>query len=155
MLLLSKKVLACRKFRNSKSGANTYAASDLCKWLTGTFASEAFTAVDQQILIGDPYILEASDLKKYLRSERDRQCEPTKFAVSQGAEAASYYKVAGNTFYWVGTPEGNESFYYVNPHGAVLGGGGFAYVDGTSIGNYGMDATYESGMRPAVQIQLT
>ena len=107
------------------------------------------------MLIGDPYILEASDLKKYLRSERDRQCEPTKFAISQGAEAASYYKVAGNTFYWVGTPEGNENFYYVNPHGAVLGGGGFAYVDGTSIGNYGMDATYESGVRPAVRIQLT
>lgn len=154
MLLLSKKVLACRKFRNSKSGANTYAASDLCKWLTGTFVGEAFTAVDQQILIGDPYILEASDLKKYLRSERDRQCEPTKFAVSQGAEAASYYKVAGNTFYWVGTPEGNENFYYVNPHGSVLGGGGFAYVDGTSIGNYGQDATYESGVRPAVRVKL-
>ena len=154
LLLLSKKVLANRKFNNSKSSANSYATSDLCKWLAGAFAADAFSPVDRQILVGDPYILDASELKKYLRSDSDRQCEPTELAKSQGAEAASMGKAAGNAFYWVATPEGNESFYYVNPHGVVMGGGGTAFVDGMSIGNYGQEATYESGVRPAVLVQI-
>lgn len=153
MLLLSKKVLACRKFKNSKAVENTYEASDLRKWLCNTFAVEAFSAADRQVVVGEPFILDAVDLKKYLPSDSARQCAPTEFAISQGAEVTSYYKAAGNTFYWVGTPEGGEKFYYVNPHGAVLGGGGYAFIDGMSIGNYGQDATYESGVRPAVWVQ--
>lgn len=152
MTLLSKRVLDYRKFNNSKGGNNTYEASDLRKWIIGTFASEAFSAVDQLFLRGEPYIPNDKELRKFLPSDSSRQCEPTKYAVSKGAEASSYYKVAGYTFYWVGTPEGNDSFYYVNPYGAVLGGGGFAYVGGESIGNYGMDSTYQSGVRPAVRI---
>ena len=153
MLLLSKKVLACRKIKNSKAVENTYEASDLRKWLCNTFTVEAFSAADRQVVVGEPFILDAVDLKKYLPSDSARQCAPTEFAISQGAEVTSYYKAAGNTFYWVGTPEGNEKFYYVNSHGAVLGGGGYVFIDGMSIGNYGQDATYESGVRPAVWVQ--
>lgn len=153
LLLLSTEVLDCQKFNDKKSESRSYATSDLCEWLKRGFAEKAFSSVEKLFIQDGPFILNAGEVRKYMGSDNRRTCKPTKYAISRGAEAASYYLVSGNTFYWVAT-EDFDGFYYVNPYGVLMGGGGTAFVNGTCIGNNGMDETFKCGVRPAVRVRI-
>ena len=105
--LLSRYALDSRQYHDRNSTV-TWQGSTLYNWLNGTFKSTAFTAEEQQRLVGSvslPSVSEAEGLPTYIRA-----CQSTAYAIAQGANPnrciwwlssfSGTYEIYGDHYWW-------------------------------------------------------
>ena len=118
-LLISKYALDCKPY-NTKSGKTTWENCTLRGWLNQSFFNASFSS-DERTMI--PYVtisaekkagstsnpndtsdrvflLSISEAEKYFKSNEDRICEPTAYAIAQGVLAYKGNKVYTDTCEW-------------------------------------------------------
>ena len=158
-LLISRYALDCQQYDISYN--STWDTCSLCRWLNGTFTSNAFSLVEQGVIQNttvtadrnpkysttDPgnatdnkvFLLSINEVERYFSSDSERACKPTEYAVANGAEAKRY---SGTCSWWLRSPgEGGNSSTEVNQDGRV-----------NYYGYYVQNDDY--GVRPAMWISL-
>ena len=143
ILVISKQALGCWPFHVSKMDI-TWETCSLRKWLNTTFLNTAFTDEERALIpstsVGahknpgnsiDPgnettdqvFLLSIMETQRYLSLHEARQCEPTPYAVQEGAQTKEIHISSGNLdacSWWLRTP-GNTALTaaYVSPEGGV------------------------------------
>ena len=123
-LLISRYALDCKPYNTNGTGV-TWETCSLRKWLNETFLTEAFTTRERAVIVmttadnsasqgyggyktsggGNTqdrvFLLSYAEAWMYFRTDRERQCQPTKYAETQGA-----YKngSSGNCWWWLRSP---------------------------------------------------
>lgn len=126
VLLISKQGLECQPYYTSDQDA-TWEHSDLRKWLNDTFFRVAFSAEEQALILDttvkahknpkykiDPgnittdrvFLLSTTEAKKYFKSNEQRKCVPTEYAMMQIEKISGRYYSAGEDtcLWWLRTP---------------------------------------------------
>ncbi len=163
LLLISKYVLDCQQYQNKREG-NTWENSSLRNWLNSTFLNNAFSTEEQAQIenitvsadknplydinpgnstIDKVFLLSIAEVKKYFSSSEARVCEPTTFAVAQGAFTMNEDDLMG-TFWWLRSPGCSQDFV------AEVSLVGSLQCEGES----GVTIWDEAGVRPALWINL-
>jgi hypothetical protein len=168
-LLISKYALDCKPYDTSYTDV-TWETCTLRKWLNDDFLGTAFSD-DEKAMIptvtvsadknpdystnpgnatqDQVFLLSITEANKYFSSNSARQCEPTDYAIANGAYVSSSN---GNCWWWLRSP-GNYQRY-----AAFVDDDGDVYEDGYNVGG-----VYESGIpvhnddlvvRPALWIDL-
>lgn len=157
-LVISKYALDCQQYSTS-STAVTWETCTLRKWLNSNFLGSAFTA-DERTMIPtvtvsadkNPYystnpgnatqdqvfLLSITEVNKYFISDSARQCEPTDYAVANGACESD----SGNCWWWLRSPgdyQINAAYVYI-------------YGDVDDCGDYVLNDFI--AVRPALWIDL-
>ena len=112
-LVISKYALDCKQYNTSYTDV-TWETCTLRKWLNNDFLGVAFSADEKAMIptVTDPYhstnpgnttqdqvfLLSNTEANKYFSSDRARQCEPTDYAVANGAFVDSDN---GNCQWWL------------------------------------------------------
>lgn len=112
-LLVSRKQLDCRVF--SEDGENTsWETCSLRQWLNKEFLDEAFTAEEQEKIVGDKdkqekiFLLSLDDVTNYFTDDADRVAILTDYASSYNIEAKDYSS-GGKVFWsWLCSPGGSS-----------------------------------------------
>ena len=165
-LLLSKYALDCKPF-NTVGGNITWETCTLRSWLNDEFVYDTFTTEELEVIqaVNVPadknpfykdnkedytdagndtkdkvFILSVVEANKYFSSDKERQCEPTEYAIAQGVDDNGNAK--GYCFWWLRTPGFAQ---YVT-----------SYVGDTGFLNTGCIAADDdnNGIRPALWINL-
>lgn len=143
-LVISKYALDCKPYNTSYTDV-TWETCTLRKWLNNDFLGAAFSAEEKAMIPtvtvsadknpdystnpgnatqDQVFLLSITEAHKYFNSDSARQCEPTNFAVANGA----WESHIGNCCWWLRSPGNNQedaaNVYYV---GDVLDDG--IYVD--------------------------
>ena len=158
-LLVSLFALDCKRY-NEEYTSVTWESCSLRKWLNETFVDNAFNTVEQKMIQStnvtadrnpeyntDPgnntndkvFLLSINEANKYFTSIEDKACEPTDYAVAQGA-----YKAIsnGNCWWWLRSPGRNSyNTAYVYCDGDI-------YYRGSDVGDS------DNAVRPALWIDL-
>ena len=160
MLLISKYALDCQQFNTSDTQI-TWENCSLREWLNTMFIKDAFSATEQSIILntevssddnpeystisGDStmdkmFLLSITEAEKYFVTSNERKCEPTQYAITNGA-----YTPFGHSscWWWLRSTGNNQlSATFVRYDGNL-------YYDGG-------DVYYSSGcVRPAMWIDLS
>ena len=158
-LVISKYALDCKPY-NTEDTSVTWETCTLRKWLNNDFINSAFSA-DEKAMIPtvtvsagknpeystDPgnatqdqvFLLSITEANKYFGSNSARQCEPTDYAVANGAYVNSDN---GNCWWWLRSPGSDQD------DAAYVYGNGVVYELGDDVDNdYG-------AVRPALWIDL-
>lgn len=157
-LVISKYALDCKPYNTSYTDV-TWEACTLRRWLNNDFINAAFSA-DERTMIptvtvsadknpnyntnpgnatqDQVFLLSITEADKYFSSDSARQCEPTDFAVANGAWESD----SGNCWWWLRSPG-----YYQN-YAATVGIGG-----GVNEGGRGVNSDNDA-VRPALWINL-
>ena len=126
-LVISKYALDCKQYNTSHTDV-TWETSTLRKWLNNDFLNSAFSA-DEKAMIPtvtvsadkNPYystnpgnatqdqvfLLSIPEANTYFNSDNARQCEPTDYAVANGAYDSSDN---GNCSWWLRSPGYNQNY---------------------------------------------
>lgn len=156
-LVISQYALDCKKY-NEKRESTSWEKCTLRKWLNSDFLNSAFDSTEQNLIqvsnvTADKnpksstdqgndtkdkvFLLSVKEAEQYFKNDEDRECNPTKFAINNGA-----YQYQGRCWWWLrslGDYRRNPTL--VDPSGSV------DYY-GSSVGsNYGE-------VRPALWINL-
>ncbi len=156
-LVISKYALDCKQYNTSYTDV-TWETCTLRKWLNNDFLGAAFSADEKSMIPAvtvsadkNPYfstnpgnatqdqvfLLSITEANKYFSSESARQCEPTDYAVANGASERD----SGNCWWWLRSP----GYYQDNA----------AYVDDSGdVNDLGYDVDYVRAVRPALWIDL-
>ncbi len=157
-LVISKYALDCQQYNTSDTDV-TWETCTLRKWLNNDFINSAFSA-DEKAMIptvtvsadknpdystnpgnatqDQAFLLSITEANKYFSSDSARQCNPTKFAVANGA----YVNSSGNCAWWLRSPGDRQDYVAgVMFDGSVFGIG--------FVGHNDVDA-----VRPALWISL-
>lgn len=158
ILVISKYALDCHSY-NDNDSAVTWETCTLRAWLNDNFYNSAFNETEKADIIStnvpaDPnpefdtdagnttqdnlFLLSITEANKYFASNEERICQPTEYALAQGASD----NYAGNSRWLLRTPGSDNDYassvYY---EGDILSGGG--------------DITKDNlGVRPAMWIEL-
>ena len=156
-LLISKYALDCKQYNTSCTGI-TWETCSLRQWLNKDFINTAFSATEQAMIptvtvsadknpvySTNPgnatqdkvFLLSITEANKYFSSASARACQPTAYAVANGA-----YKNSGNCWWWLRSPGRSQ--------------GTAAYVDsagGVSVRGYVVNRS-NFAVRPALWINL-
>lgn len=154
LLLVSDKALDRQRYNESYDDV-TWETCSLRKWLNTTFFNEAFSTEEQAIIQStnvssdknpeystnpgnatqdQVFLLSITEANKYFSSDSARQCEPTDFAVANGAGS-------GNCLWWLRSPgDYQKSAAYV--------------IDVGGVGEYGLRVDNDLAVRPAIWISL-
>ena len=119
-LVISKYALDCKQYNTNDTDV-TWEACTLRRWLNNDFLGAAFSA-DEKAMIptitvssdknpeystnpgnatqDQVFLLSITEANKYFSSDRARQCEPTDFAVANGARESD----GGNCCWWLRSP---------------------------------------------------
>ncbi len=147
LLLVSEKVVDAQKFYAVRNNTS-WKASNLRKWVNGTFMKAAFSA-DQQAKIADTavttgknpqtdteggedttdklFVLSIEELLKYFPEQEDRLAEATAYAAAEGASVDTNYKTSG---YWTRNMGSDaQSAAYVYYYGAISYEGALVRAD--------------------------
>ena len=158
-LLISRYALDCQQYDTPRN--STWDTCSLCKWLNGTFTSNAFSLVEQGVIQNttvtadknpkysttDPgnatdnkvFLLSINEVERYFSSDSERACKPTEYAVANGADAKCY---SCTCRWWLRSPGSTQdSAAYVHSSGDVIESG-----NDVDIGT--------SAVRPALWISL-
>ena len=116
LLLISRYALDCLPYESADE-LQTFASWETCllrRWLNETFLNEAFDQGEARLLVGpDPdeaaqgrgflgaavdrvSLLSVSEADRYFPTNEERQCLPTRYAISRGA----YQSSIGRTCFW-------------------------------------------------------
>ena len=158
ILVISKEALDCKPYNTSYTDV-TWETCTLRKWLNNDFINAAFSA-DERTMIptvtvsadknpdystnpgnatqDQVFLLSITEVNKYFSSDSARQCEPTDFAVANGAWESD----SGNCWWWLRSPG------YDPPFAATVLKYGDVYEHG-----YYVDIDYYA-VRPALWIDL-
>ena len=143
LLLISKQTLDCQMY-NTSNAAVTWESCSLRKWMNDVFLNVAFNTEEQTQIkstnvspdknpkyktsSGNPttdkvFLLGITEAKKYFASDRIRRCEPTKYALANGAYEDN--GASDTKWWWLRSPgilqnqaaavRPDGSFYYPNP----------------------------------------
>ena len=78
-LVVSDKALDAHAFNSDTDKGNKWESSDLKSWLENDFATQAFTDAEKKEIGGaQPTLLSVDEAKKYFKSDKDRECYPSK-----------------------------------------------------------------------------
>lgn len=157
-LVISKYALDCKQYNTSYTDV-TWEACTLRKWLNNDFINAAFSA-DERTMIptvtvsadknpdystnpgnatqDQVFLLSITEVNKYFISDSARQCEPTDYAVANGAWESD----SGNCWWWLRSPGDSQDT------AAGVCSGGDVYEYGRSV-----DSDI-SAVRPALWIDL-
>ena len=149
-LVISKYALDCKQYNTSYTTV-TWETCPLRKWLNNDFINAAFSADEKAIIPtvtvsadknpeystypgnatqDQVFLLSITEANKYFSSDSARQCEPTDFAVANGAWESD----SGNCWWWLRSPGyGQLSAAGVNYVGDVYDGGSYVYYDDTAV----------------------
>lgn len=158
-LVTSKYALDCKPYNTSYTDV-TWENCTLRRWLNNDFINAAFSAEEKSMIPtvtvsadNNPdystnpgnatqdqvFLLSVTEANKYFNSDSARQCEPTDFAVANGAYVNSNN---GNCWWWLRSPG------YGQRTAALVDLGGFVYERGNVV-------TYDNAaVRPALWIDL-
>ena len=158
-LVISKYALDCQPY-NEEYASVTWEESDIRAWLNDDFYNTAFSEserseIETTYVVNDDnaeygtdggndtsdkiFLLSIAEAEEYFSSDEARECEPTKYAVAEGAYENSD---DGNCWWWLRSPGSNsDRAADILTYGGVLDYGN--YVD------FGDDA-----VRPALWIDL-
>ena len=124
VLVISKYALDCQHYNTSDTDV-TWETCTLRTWLNGTFLDSAFTATEQAAIAKttvtadknpeydtDPgnattdkvFLLSIDEANKYFSSDSARKCEPTAYAVANGAWESD----GSNCWWWLRSPGRNQ-----------------------------------------------
>ena len=158
ILVISKYALDCKQYNTNYTDV-TWEACTLRRWLNNDFINAAFSA-DERTMIptvtvsadknpdystnpgnatqDQVFLLGITEVNKYFSSDSARQCEPTDFAVANGAWESD----SGNCWWWLRSPGCTQNrAAYVNTAG--------------DVDEYGGNVTLDLGaVRPALWIDL-
>ena len=150
-LVISKYALDCKHYNTSYTDV-TWETCTLRKWLNNDFLGAAFSA-DEKAMIptvtvsadknpdystnpgnttqDQVFLLSIPEANKYFNSDSARQCEPTDYAVANGAYVDSDN---GNCWWWLRSPGyGQDDAADVDCDGDVYEGGYFVYFDDIAV----------------------
>ena len=158
LLLVSDKALDCQRYNESYDDV-TWETCSLRKWLNTTFFNEAFSTEEQAIIQStnvsadknpeystnpgnatqdQVFLLSITEANKYFSSDSARQCEPTDFAVANGAWESD----SGNCWWWLRSPSLDQ----------FIAAAVYSYGD---VNEYGGPVDNVTGaVRPAIWISL-
>ena len=157
-LVVSKYGLDCKKFHHKRTSIS-WRDCDLRKWLNGEFLNRAFSSEERKQIAESAintadnleygtkgcgethdkvFCLSIEEVNKYFVSKDARKCQPTSYAVEQGAYTFS----DGCCSFWLRSPGKYAS------HAADVNGRGAVNDDGYDV-RIGDDA-----VRPALRIKL-
>ena len=162
ILVISRYVLDCKQYHSSKIDV-TWAHCSLRKWLNGTFVNDAFSSDEQKMVITTTvfaeknpsydtspgsdtndkvFLLSLSEVNKYFKTNDERTCSPTKYAVAQGVGYSDKFNAACEIMWWLRSPgqDSRKAVLVVN-EGTVISWGDFVDDD-------------FCGVRPALWINL-
>lgn len=160
-LIISEKILDNKKFQPYGYGCEnvTWKDSDLRKWLNQSFLNDAFNSDEQRRILtttvtltdkkkqGDDvlevtqdklFLLNMEEANKYFKTDKDRQCKPTEFAIKNGI--------------YVNAESGNSSW-WLNSIPSKKGKTATVLYPGY-INEFGSLTTSSEGVRPALWISL-
>ncbi len=129
-LLISRYLLDCQPYNGIKEETN-WETCTLRKWLNNEFLNTAFSEKERSLISlkqvnadsnpdynTDPgnntfdriFILSALEAARYYRSDGTRKCQPTSYAIAQGAIISSRDAVhnIATGWWWLRTPGGNQ-----------------------------------------------
>lgn len=157
-LVISKYALDCKPYNTSYTDV-TWETCTLRRWLNNDFINAAFSAEEKTIIPtvtvssdknpeystnpgnatqDQVFLLSITEADKYFSSDSARQCEPTDFAIANGA----WENDSGNCWWWLRSPGGNQ-------YRAAL-----VDYDG-DVGESGSDVSNDyDAVRPALWIDL-
>ena len=157
-LVVSKYALDCKQYNTSNTDV-TWETCTLRKWLNNDFINAAFFSYEKAMIPtvtvsadknpnyntnpgnatqDQVFLLSITEANKYFSSDSARQCEPTDFAVANGAWESD----SSNCWWWLRSPGDDQySAAYVNYDGDVYESGHLVYR-----GSY--------AVRPALWIDL-
>lgn len=157
VLLISKYALDCKPYNTGYTDI-TWETCTLRKWLNNDFINAAFSA-DEKAMIptvtvsadknpeygtnpGNAtqdrvFLLSITEANKYFNSNGARQCEPTDYAVANGAR-----KVDSGNYWWLRSP------------GYYQDAAAFIYYDG-DVCEVGERDDYDYAVRPALWVNLS
>ena len=133
--------------------------STIRQWLNSDFLNAAFSEAEQKALItrerftryekkkttDTVYLLANEDAKQYFANHEDRRCEPTAYAIANGANISTKYQ--GKAHWWLRNP----SWEFWNKASFVAAGGGVV----TCGENSGFVEAKGFCVRPAISLNLT
>ena len=156
-LVISKYALDCKQYDTSNMDV-TWETCTLRRWLNNDFINASFSAEEKAMIPtvtvsadknpeystnpgnttqDQVFLLSITEANKYFSSDSARQCEPTDFAVANGAWESD----SGNCWWWLRSPGGTQgSVPYVNNDGY--------------FNEYGYPFYYDGAVRPALWIDL-
>lgn len=158
ILVVSKYALDCKPYNTSYLDV-TWEACTLRKWLNNDFINTAFSATEQAMIPtvtvsadknpeyntnpgnatqDKVFLLSITEANKYFSSDSARACQPTAYAVANGA----YKSGNGNCWWWVRSP----GYFQSRAAGVDYGGG-------VGEGGYAVDRSSDA-VRPALWINL-
>lgn len=157
-LVISKYALDCKQYNTSHTDV-TWEACTLRRWLNNDFINVAFSA-DEKAMIplvtvsadknpeystnpgnatqDQVFLLSIIEANKYFGSDSARQCEPTDFAVANGAWESD----SGNCWWWLRSPGLSQNYAARVDSGGGVSEGGYYVDDG------------DRAVRPALWIDL-
>ena len=138
-LVVSDKALDAHCFNSDEDKGNKWESSDLKNWLDNDFATQAFTDEDKKVIDGAPTLLSADEADKYFKSDKDRECYPTKQLKSK----LNWDSDDDSACYWWLRSPGANSF-----GAAIVNYGGGVYSDGFRVGSS------DGAVRPALWVNL-
>lgn len=150
-LVISKYALDCKPYNTSYTDV-TWETCTLRKWLNNDFLGAAFSAEEKAMIPtvmvsadNNPdystnpgnatqdqvFLLSVTEANKYFNSDSARQCEPTDFAVANGAYVNSNN---GNCWWWLRSPGYRQNRAApVNYDGYVVEFGSYVYHDNSAV----------------------
>lgn len=147
-LVISKYVLDLKPYHEEDTEVN-WSECSLRMWLNGNFYAESFSENEKDKIVetiitennvetnDNIFLLNKSELEKYLPTKDDRICEPTLFFKQSTKES---FENGQGCRYWICTSGKRDTAYYVGMKGKL---------DGQPDG-----VTYNQGVRPAMWIKI-
>lgn len=157
-LVISQYALDCKKY-NEEYIKTSWEKCTLRKWLNSDFLNSAFNSTEQNLIqlstvtadenpehngVNQGYdtkdkvfLLSAKEAEQYFKNDEDRKCNPTKFAINNGA-----YQDKGQCLWWL------RSLGFLSYDASSVYPDGSVYYSG-----YIVDINYGS-VRPALWINL-
>lgn len=163
MLVISRYGLDAKPY-NKKRTDITWETCTLRNWLNDEFYNTAFTEEEREAILdsyltaeGNPnysteagndttdkvFLLSVSEVESYFSTDEAMQCQPTAYAIAQGAWTSEDTEYYGNCNWWLRSP-GSESYNASNVSGA--GGGVHHHGNGVYMST--------GAVRPAIWISL-
>ena len=162
-MVVSQYGLDSQTYNTGKKGA-TWEACALRQWLNNNFFNSAFSD-DEKAMIPEVtvlvdenpnydtdidtdtqdrvFLLGISEVNMYFHSDNERECKPTKYALSKDVRVYD----SGNCAWWLRTPGNPDSAAMVHGDGSICCLGGSDVIVGTSVGS-------NLAVRPAMWIDL-
>ena len=138
LALISEYVLDCAQYSYSTTDINNWEKSDLKAWLETDFASVAFSE-GELTCISELRVPTVEEVRLYFPSSEERICEPTPYAISQGAIR---HRGTGGCLWWL-----RESPSRFDIAAVVLADG--------AVDCYRWPRSYENvGVRPLLVLEL-